>query len=413
MHRYSLFRPAVRALPAPFAIASLALALLSTACGQQPVQVGAVLPLSGEHQNIGQSSQRGLELALSDIQAAGDQRFGVEYVDSASDPETAGQRLAELYESGKALVAIGGMTSAEATAMVPVAEAAERVLLSPSSSSGALSDGARYFYRLAPASTITGNSLADFIRREYSVETAATVAQDDTLASGVRSGFAATFESQGGEVVASFVGGDLAEAGREIAKLKPDAVYLDGYPGAMAEVLGTLKSSGYRGKVLSTHALATPAALSELGDLAVGLRYTTSALDTDIEAIADFAERYRAAYGEDPDLYAAEAYDTLMVLYTAMAERPSIPSSVRKGLRDDIKSYEGITGTLQFNESGSVNKYPKIYRVAEGLETLDEKKWLEAEKKRIEDEKRRLREQLEKLRDQQSAVATTTLGAGS
>lgn len=412
MHRPISPHRIARAALAPTVLVSSILALLTTACGQQPVKVGVVLPLSGEYQSYGQSSQRGLELALAEIKATGDVRFVLDYADSASDPEKARQALARLYDE-QALVAIGGITSGEAAAMVQVAEEAERVLISPSSTSDSLSQRAKYFYRLAPASTVAGNSLADFVRREYNVETAATVAEDEDLASGIGLGFTATLHSQGGQVVVSYVGGDFAEAGREIAKLRPDAVYLDGYPGAMAEVLRALRSAGYRGKVLATQALATPAALAELGELAVGLRYTTTALDTDHPPVADFVERYRAAYGEEPDLYAAEAYDTLKVLYTAMADRPSIPSSVRKGLRDEIKGYEGITGTLQFNESGSVNKYPKIYRVVEGLRTLDEKKWLEAEKQRIEDEKRRLREQLDKLRDQQSAVATTTLGAGS
>ena len=72
---------------------SLLLASLLTACGQQPVEIGVVLPLSGEHQALGESSRNGLELALAEIKAAGDERFSLRYSDSASDAQQAGKTV--------------------------------------------------------------------------------------------------------------------------------------------------------------------------------------------------------------------------------------------------------------------------------------------------------------------------------
>ena len=387
----------------------LLLTSLLTACGEQPVDIGVVLPLSGEHQALGESSRNGLELALAEIKAGGDDRFILHFADSASDPQQAATELGRMFDENKILTALGGLTSGEAAALAPVAETAERVLISPSSTSDHLSDNVKHFYRLAPASSISGNSMADFVRREYSIETVATIAEDDILDTGITAGFAATFESQGGEVVARYSGQDATATSQEIAELAPDAVYFDGYAASFAPLLENLRTAGYRGKILTTQSLGTPASLEALGDLAVGVRFTTTSLDTNQEQVAAFVESYRQTYGQDPDLYAAEAYDALQVLYAALANRPSIPSSVRKGLRDDVKSYVGVTGTLQFNEAGSVNKYPKIFRVAEGLDTINEKEWLEAEKARIEDEKRRLREQLERLRN--GGAASTAAGS--
>lgn len=399
------FIPRPRSLAAPLALAALCL----TACEQRPVKVGVVLPLSGEHQAYGEASRRGIDLALGELKAAGNERFVVSFEDDASDPEQARQLLSRLYDSGEALVAIGGLTALETAAMAGVAEEAERVLLSPSARHENLSEGARHVYRIATNDVVAGNAMADFVRREYDVDTAATLAGDEVIAAGIAQGFAATFEAQGGELVASLTGPDFDTAAAEIARLAPDAVYLDAYQPAAGEAIRALRAAGYRGKLLTTQAVAgSKAVLASLGKAAVDLRYTVTPLDLDQPRVQEFVESYRAAYGEDPDLFAAEAYDTVHVLATAMEGRAAIPSEVRKGLRDEVKNYEGITGTLQFNEAGSVNKYPKIFRIAKNLEPVNEREWLAAEKERIEEEKRRLREKLKRLQTSSTQLTSTT-----
>ena len=89
----------------------------------------------------------------------------------------------------------------------------------------------------------------------------------------------------------------------------------------------------------------------------------------------------------------------MMVLATAMAERPALPSEVRKGLLHDIKDYPGVTGSLQFNEARSVPKIPRVYSIAEDLSLRDHGRFLQAERERIAAEKRELIRRLGEIQD--------------
>ena len=73
--------------------------------------------------------------------------FELTILDSESDPQKAAQHLTQLFEDGT-LAVIGGVTTAEALAMVPAADLANRVLLSPSASSPELTGISEFFFRV-------------------------------------------------------------------------------------------------------------------------------------------------------------------------------------------------------------------------------------------------------------------------
>jgi len=103
-------------------VAVLLCTTVATACSRKLV-AGVILPETGEAAVYGSSIKSGLKIAFDDALAARTAPEGlqVEYRDSASDPGQAASILGALFDDG-ALIAIGGVTSAEANAMIPVAE---------------------------------------------------------------------------------------------------------------------------------------------------------------------------------------------------------------------------------------------------------------------------------------------------
>ncbi len=82
--------------------------------------------------------------------------------------------------------------------------------------------------------------------------------------------------------------------------------------------------------------------------------------------IERFVQRYYAAYGREPDLYAAEGYDAAMLLRDLL-ESDSLLS--REQLRRRILSvqdYAGVTGLTSFDLSGGTRKSPSVLTVNRG-----------------------------------------------
>ncbi len=81
----------------------------------------------------------------------------------------------------------------------------------------------------------------------------------------------------------------------------------------------------------------------------------------------NFVENFRKKFGAEPGVSADTAYDALMVYAkAAQAAGSTEPKKVRQTLLG-IKNFQGASGTFSFNENGSVDKAPILWRV-KGME---------------------------------------------
>lgn len=71
----------------------------------------------------------------------------------------------------------------------------------------------------------------------------------------------------------------------------------------------------------------------------------------------EFDKKFRAKYSEEPDVYAAYAYDIVMILTEAVKADKTTGPEIRDYLLK-MESYEGITGTTEFDVNGDCNTKP-------------------------------------------------------
>ena len=130
------------------------------------VQLGAVLPLTGDVASYGTGSKEGVEFAVDEANKAQSRyRFEVTFEDSKGDPKTALNALQSILARGKPVAVIGENISSATLAMVPVINAAKVVLVSPSASAPSLSGKSRYFFRVFPSDTEEGDFMAGVIKK--------------------------------------------------------------------------------------------------------------------------------------------------------------------------------------------------------------------------------------------------------
>jgi branched-chain amino acid transport system substrate-binding protein len=374
------------------------LTLFLAACPKdEAIRFSAILPLSGPFQIYGEAVRKGVELAYDELQADPQFNFDlqVEILDSEGDPEKASQLLSDEIGAG-AMAVIGGVMSAEAIQMVPVADRYDRVLISPSASIPQLTGISKNFYRVFPSDSREGTTMGNFASQKLQLRNVVIIAKEDSYAQGIVEVFEAEFERNGGEIldVVQYPPGaaDFTGVIERVEALNPDGAYVAAYAEDIGRIISELRGAGYEGRILTTSAFAAPQAIEAIGERAEDVFLTQAGFDVGSEdpKIAGFVEAFREKFSLSPDLYSAHGYDTLMVLAEALREGGATPNDFWQRVRG-LRDFAGVTGTIQFDERGDVQKYPRVYMIEDG-NLVDYEREVERRRRELLERLRRLEE---------------------
>lgn len=374
------------------AAVACAVGLLASAGCSRKLLVGVILPETGENAVYGAPIKSGVKLAFDEARANNTLPEGLQvlYRDSGSDVARAVAEAEALYAQG-ALLIIGGATTQEARAMIPVADKRERILLSPSASAPDLAKRSLFFFRVYPSDDLEGVKAADLLfQPPRNVRRVLVLQEENPYTLGLLPVFVGAFKSHGGEIVDSVT---IGLAGWErmvrttLASKRPDGVYVCGYGDAIIAALQVLRGEQYEGVICTTSAISTITFLQRAGQLANGVFFPLASFDTasEKEPIKSFVKQYYEVYKLMPDIYAAHGYDAGLAAIGALRglrTRAASEIAVKlKGLADT----NGVTGPLAFDDYGNIKHYLRTHWVRDG-KVEDYDRYLEREKERIRDE---------------------------
>ncbi len=339
------------------------LVLLALGCGAgEPISIGIVGAFSEPE---GSGTLWSAEAAVNAINATGGiggrtVRLVVE--DDSAQPERAVLVAQRLYDDPAIVAVIGHMTTREAmaTASIYTGGTTPVVAITPSASNDALPRTGPYIFQLCPSDSDHGSALAEWAYQRLQARSAAILYQNDDYGRNLRSAFRATFEGAGGSIVADRP--YLAELPSFDPFLRvlrrsggADVLLVSGTQEAARRIVPTLDSVNLRTRIVGPDAMA-------------GLRHSPSRYAGVLISSAylpDRATPRNRAYVEDftannddqaPDHVAAGTFDAVHLLARAIAE----VGTDRKAIRDYLATvgqgtapFEGITGTIRFDENGS------------------------------------------------------------
>jgi branched-chain amino acid transport system substrate-binding protein len=346
-----------------------ALCLLpAVGCGPEvpTVAITVIAPLTGEAAVYGEEIANGVQLRHERLMA-GDEDIGynvvLEIVDSEGDPTQAAAQLETAFATS--LAAIGGVTSDEALAMIPVVNEADRVLLSPSASSPELSGVSEFFYRLYPSAEIEASTMATFLRDRLQVERLVVVAQDTAFGTSLADSVEAVWGTPLAGRVLFTASSDQNVMVNEALSHEADAIYVAASGAALAEAMQALRLGGFNGAhdyLAASSSLAIESVLTAAGPAGNNSFMTAPLYDAESpeEPVASFVAAYQEKHGSVPSYYAALGYDALWVYIEALSEVGviAVPSDFLKGMRA-VRELQGVTGNIQFRETGDVQKFTR------------------------------------------------------
>lgn len=328
------------------------------------IKFGLVAPLSGDNGAYGTKQEKGYELALEEINVAGGvlgAKLELETYDDGGDASTAANG-AQKFADDDSIMAIGGSCLTSCTAaMLPITGDAEMAQLVVSSSAKSLTGISDYFFRMAVQDAAVGPQIANQFTKMGKTK-AVTMYCNNDYGSGLKDSFNAQFEANGGQILNSIpyqaTDQDFAAILTTVKSLDPDCIALCGTTTDGALIIKQARQMGIEAEIMGQPGLYSQNVIDIAGDASEGLLCSgVFVADGADEKGQEFVTKYGEKYnGEVPDGFAALAYDQMYVLADA-AERAMEANDgelTRQTLAEALKetNYEGVTGTVNFDENG-------------------------------------------------------------
>lgn len=337
--------------------------------------VGAVLPLTGQVAQYGQYMKEGLELALDDAVAQGiikpgEVRLVIE--DGGGEPARSVTAFQKLIAADKPIAVVAAL-SGVILPIKPLANKNQVVLLNGSSISTEIEDADDYSFSVIPNAAVEGTFLAELSHRRGD-KTAGILYRNDSSGKAFHDVFKARFEALGGKIVFDDSHNpNEADYRPFVAKVKAvsqmDVLFVASYGPEVAKYLQQAFELDASRPVLAYTTFYSPKVLEIAGNAAEGVCFSAPVFDASSEQTkaVELREKLFHRYGsKESNYYVASHYDAMMLLL----------EQVRAGARDGpelrarlalVKSYDGLSGKITFNQNGGSTLPLKMYTVKGGI----------------------------------------------
>ena len=339
-------------------------------CGADasPIRIAIAGPVG---QVTGHSMRLAAELAVDEINRAGGVRGRlIELVvrDDEASPERAIEIAAELRDDPSIVAVVGHINSAATLAAAKIYNDDERgvVAISPASSSPLLTDAGPWIFRVCPSDLLHGPALARWAYERLGVRKVAALYANDDYGRGVVENFGAAFVAAGGQLLSQdpYLPDMLEDSNAVDPYLERairdgmEALVIAGQAEAAARIIAAARRLGYNGPVIGPDGLTN---LRDAGPIAEGVYISSAFLpDRRDPAAQAFVRAYQERYRELPDHRGAMTYDAIRLLARAIGQVGTDRTAIRDYLDDvgrkpDNPPFEGVSGTIRFDENGDVS----------------------------------------------------------
>jgi branched-chain amino acid transport system substrate-binding protein len=358
LHNVSLFGLAIAALVAGGPIAS----------SQEPINLGTNLPLTGQYGDyVKHYMVAAHEFAVHEMNEKGGvmgRPIKLYGEDSHYDGASAVSALTKLIDVDHIKAVFTAFTPLTLP-QLPVAEEKHVIVEAPSTEHPDLTKS-HWAVRMTPTADKAGLVIAR-LAMKMGFKTAALLSEDNEAVRITTRAFTAEFQKIGGKVVADETFKTQATDMRgQLTKIRaagPDALYIivpAGRPMALA--LKQISEVGLKVKQIFANHLIEDREVQKIDKaMAEGVIYTALGMD------AEFAKRFKAATGYDPDSNAGKHYDSTMLLFAAMKRAGTVDDTVK--IRDAIYNYgvyKGTVGNFDFTGTGEPGILPSLKIVKNG-----------------------------------------------
>ncbi len=340
----------------------------------QDIPIGEFASLTGGAASFGQSSHKGTELAIEEINASGGVLGKKLRLITEDDQSQAGQPatiVRKLISQDKVVAILGEVASSRSLEAAPICQQNKIPMITPASTNPKVTEVGDYIFRICFIDPFQGTVMSKFAQSKgwKKIAVLTDVKQDYSV--GLSEFFIKDFTASGGQIVKEqkFSSGDK-DFKPQLTSLKaarPDAIFIPGYYAEVALIAKQARLLGIKVPLLGGDGWVGDSLLKVAGNSLDGC-YLSCHFSADDKSpkTTEFVAKYQAKYGEIPDDMAALGYDSAMILAEAIKRAGTTEP---QQLRDAIaatKDHAGITGTITLDAARNASKPAVILTIDKG-----------------------------------------------
>ena len=347
----------------------------SPGAGGDTIKIGEFASLTGSEATFGQSSHRGTQLAIDELNAGGGvlgKKIQLLTEDNQSQAGQSATVVRKLISSDGVAAILGEVASSRSLEAAPICQQNKVPMISPSSTNPKVTETGDYIFRVCFIDPFQGTVMANFARQTLKLQNVAVlkdVKSDYSL--GLAKFFKEGVAAGGGRLAAeqNYSGGDK-DFNAQLTAIKaanPDGIFVPGYYTEVGLIALQAKQLGITVPIFGGDGWESSSLVAIGGAALEGDYFSTHFSPEDTApAVQNFVKSYQAKFNETPDAMAALGYDSAMMLADAMKKAGATDGAkVRDALAAE-KNFPGVTGTITMDAHRDASKPAVILEIKNG-----------------------------------------------
>ncbi|HSZ59150.1 MAG TPA: ABC transporter substrate-binding protein [Tepidisphaeraceae bacterium] len=331
------------------------------------ILIGHVASITGDTATFGTSADKGIKLALDEINKAGPvlgKSVDVKTEDDRSVNEEARTACEKLISRDHVCSILGEIASSRSIAMAPACQDARIPMLSPGSTNPKVTQMGDYIFRACFIDQYQGAAMAHFVvdtlkAKKYAVLYAA----NSDYSVGLKDFFNEAATKLGAEPTQqlSYTEKSDVDFSSQLTKIRdtnPEAIIVTGYYSEAGQIAKQARQLGIKVPLVGGDGWDSDELLKIGGDALNGCYFANHyAPDEDRPAVKEFVAAFKAKYnGEVPDAMAILGYDAMKLMVDAIKRAGSTEGPKIRDALTATKDFPGAAGNITIDKDRNAKK---------------------------------------------------------
>ena len=362
-------------------LAAAGLAFAVAAPAQEPIHIGSFLSVTGPAAFLGDPEQKTLELYVEKINAAGGvngRKLKLTVYDSAGDAEKARAFAKRLIEQDKVDLIIGGSTTGETMAVVPLVEQAQIPFISLAGAVVIVEPVKKWVFK-TPHSDRQACERIFVDMKSRGTTRIALITGPGGFDKSMRGQCMGVAKKHGIEILAdeAYGAGDT-DMTAQLTKIKNtngvQAVLNCGFGQGPAIVTKNFRQLSLGFPLYQSHGVASKGFIQLAGGAADGVRLPAAALlvadslpgsDPQKKVVLAYKNEYESRFKSDVSTFGGHAYDGLMIAVDALRRAGVVDKAVVRDAIENTRAFMGTAGEFNFSATDHVGLDVTGFRMLE------------------------------------------------
>ena len=346
-----------------------------------PIKIGAFLSVTGGASFLGDPEQKTLELYVDKINAAGGvlgRKLQLVSYDSAGDAEKARTFVKRLIEEDKVDAIVGGSTTGETMAVIPLIEQAQVPFVSLAGAVVIVEPVKKWVFKTPATDRMACEKIfADMKSRN--IAKIGLISGPGGFDKSMRAQCMQVAGKYGIEIVADETyGAKDSDMTAQLTKMRQNAqiqaVLNAGFGAAPAIVTKNFRQVGMTVPLYQSHGVASKEYIKLSGDAANGVRLPAAALlvadalpfnDPQKKVVLAYKHDFESRYHQDVSTFGGHAYDGLHLVVDAMKKAHTTDKAKVRDAIESTRGWMGIDGEFNLSPTDHMGLDLSAFRMLE------------------------------------------------